>query len=103
MPFTCCVIVLPIPELLYLLHPGGFLNLEKFDKLILSFLQTVTNIQIRSSAWAQPILPAAKGGLGTCSAVDLTLPCYLFSIHSTSELVSSILLPSGLATDSSLS
>jgi len=75
--------------------------LEKFDELILSSLQTVTNIQISSSAWAQSILPTAKEGLGTCSA-DLSLPCYLSSIHSTSELVSSIFLPSGLATDFSL-
>ena len=65
-----------IPKLLYLLHtsPSWRVSklLKKFDKLILSFLQTVTNIQISSSAWA---LPAAKGGLRIW--VLLIYICYL--------------------------
>ena len=75
---------------------------KKLDELICTSLQTVTNINIISSAWAQSILPAAKGGLGVYSAIDLSLPSYLSSIHSTSELVTSILTHSGLTFESSL-
>ena len=65
--------------------------LEKYDELINISLQTVTNINTSSSASAQSILPAAKGGLGIRSAINLSLPSYLSSLHSTSKLVSSIL------------
>ena len=95
-----------IPKLLYLLRTSPSWRvpglLEKFDELICTSLQTFTNINISSSAWAQSILPAAKGGLGIRSAIDLSLPSYLYSLHSTSELVSSILTPSGLTFESSL-
>ena len=40
--------------------------------------------------------------MGIRSAVDLSLPSYLSSLHSTSELVSSILTPSSLTFESSL-
>ena len=95
-----------IPKLLYLLRTSPSWRvpglLEKFDELIHTSLQTITNINISSSAWAQSILPAAKGGLGIRSAIDLSPPSYLSSLHSTSELVSSILTPSGLTFESSL-
>ena len=71
----------PIPKLLCLLRTSPscrvFGLLGKFDDLICTSLQTVTSINISSSAWAQSILPAAKGGLGICSAVDSSLPCFL--------------------------
>ena len=107
MPFICCVIVLPSPNSFIfcaLLHPGGFSSglLEKFGELICTSLQTVTNINISSSTWAQCILPAAKEGLEICSTIDLSLPSYLSSLHSTSELASSILTPSDLTFESSL-
>ena len=76
--------------------------LEKFDELICTSLQSVANIKISSSSWAQPILPAAKGSLGIRSAFDLNLPSYLSSIHSISELVDIILTHSGLTFESSL-
>ena len=95
-----------IPKLIYLLRTSPSWRvpglLEKFDELIRTSLQTITNINISSSAWAQSILPAAKGGLGIRSAIDLSLPSYLSSLHSTSELVSSILTHSGLTFESSL-
>ena len=95
-----------IPKLLYLLCTSPSWRvpglLETFDELIRTSLQTISNINISSSAWAQSILPAAKGGLGIRSAIDLSLPSYLSSLHSTSELVSSILTPSGLTFESSL-
>jgi len=53
-------------------HIHDICGLEKFDDLIRTSLQTVTNINTSSSAWAQSILPAAKGGLGIHSAVDLS-------------------------------
>ena len=94
-----------IPKLLYLLHtsPSWRVSglLEKFDDLICTSLQTVTNIIISSSAWAQSILPAAKGGLGIRSPVDLSLPCFLSSLHSFYDLVSSILSASGISVESS--
>ena len=75
-----------IPKLLYLLRTSPLWRvsglLGKFDDLIRTSLKTVTNINISSSTWAQSILPAAKGGLGICSAVDLSLPCFLSSLHS---------------------
>ena len=95
-----------IPKLLYLLRTSPYWRvsgfLEKFDELIRTSLQTVTNINISSSAWVQSILRVVKGDLGICSAIDLSLPSYLSSLHSTSELVSSILTPSGLTFESSL-
>jgi len=59
-------------------------------------LPSLTNINISSSAWTESILPAAKGGLGIRSAIDSSLLSYLSSLHSTSELASSILTSSGL-------
>ena len=65
-----------IPKLLYLLRtsPSWRVSglLGKFDDLIRTSLQTITNVNISFSAWAQSILPAAKGGLGIRSAVDLS-------------------------------
>jgi len=94
-----------IPKLLYLLRtsPSWRVSelLGKFDNLICTSLQTVTNINISFSARAQSILPAAKGGLGIRSAVDLSLPYFLSSLHSSSDLVSSILSASGISVESS--
>ena len=63
---------------------------------------TVSNINISSSVWTQSILPAAKGGLGIHSAINLSLPSYLSSLHSTFELVSFILTLSSLTFESYL-
>jgi len=94
-----------IPKLLHLLRisPSWRVSglLEKFDDLIRTSLQTVTNINISSSAWAQSSLPIAKRGLGIRSAVDLSLPSFVFSLHSSSDLVSSILSVSGISVESS--
>ena len=76
--------------------------LERFDESIRTSLQTVTNLQINFSAWAQSILLAARGSLGICSAVDLSLSNYLSSLHGTSKLVSSISSTAGIAVEYSL-
>ena len=100
MPFTYCVTVLPIPKLLYLLRTSPswrvFGLLEKFNDLICTSLQTVANINISSSAWAWSILPAV---LGIHSVVDLSLPSFLSSLHSSSDLVSSILSASDISVE----
>jgi len=87
-------------DILYLLRtsPSWRVSglLEKFDDLIHTSLQIVTNINISSSAWAQSILSAAKGGLGIRSALDLSSPSFLSSLHS---LVSSILSASGISVE----
>jgi len=49
----------------------------------------------------QSIPPAAKGRLGIRSAVDLSLSSFLSSLHSPSDLVSSILSASGISVESS--
>jgi len=54
-----------IPKFFYLLCTSPswrvFWLLEKFDDLIRTSLQTVTNVNINSYAWTQFILPVAKG------------------------------------------
>jgi len=75
-----------IPKLLVTAYFSILEGFWKFDNLICTFLQTVTNINISSSAWAQSVLPAAKGGLGIYSAVDLSLPSFLSSLHMRSSI-----------------
>jgi len=60
-------------------------------------LPTLTSV----SAWAESILPAVKGGLGIRCGVGLSLPSFLSTLHSSSNLVSSIFSTSGISVGSS--
>jgi len=85
-----------IPMLLYLLctSPSWRVSglLEKFDDLIHTSLQTVTNI---NTSLLSLLL---KEGWST---VGLSLPSFLSSLHSSSDLISSILSASGISVESS--
>lgn len=51
-------------------------------------LETVTNVKIGDSKWAQASLLVSFGGLGSRRVAGLALPAYLTSVHATADLVS---------------
>ena len=82
-----------------LLLPGGS---RVIYRVLMRPFVLVCNINFGPTVWAQSILPTAKGGLVICSVVDLCLPGFLSSCHGTSDLVASLLSPSGITGDDSL-
>ena len=84
-----------IPKLLYLLRtsPSSKRNedLESFDEIVRLSLQSITNVKMEGAVWQQAILPSSMGGLGVRKLVDLALPAFLSSSHTSQDLVTSIL------------
>ena len=72
---------------MYLLRSAPCFNskvLKEYDALLKTFLEKVINIKVSDRNWTQSTLPVSLGGLGVRSAVDLSLPAFLFSVHACS-------------------
>ena len=86
---------LSIPKMVYLLRCAPAwkepLLLESFDQVMRESLESILNCSIDDPTWAQASLPVAKAGIGIRSARDLSVPAFLASIASTSDLVTAIL------------
>ena len=84
-----------IPKLLYLLRTsptwGKNEDLESFDEIVRLSLQSITNVKMEGGVWQQATLPSSMGGLGVRKSVDLDLPAFLSSAHTSQDLVTSIL------------
>ena len=80
---------LSAPNLMYTLrtspcseHPG----LDKFDRILRSTLERVTNVAIDDMGWVQAALPVGEGGLGVRSVALLAPSAFLASAAATLEL-----------------
>ena len=86
---------LAIPKLVYLVRCCPTWTeaelLRQLDSLIRNALQSLLNLQIDNSTWAQASLPVSRGGIGIRSTHDLSVPAFLASTSCTLELVSHIL------------
>ena len=84
-----------IPKLTYLLRSAPCFNskvLKKYDALLKISLEKVINIKLSDRNWTfQSTLPVALGGLGVRSAVNLSLPAFLSSVHACSTHVRKLL------------
>ena len=68
--------------------------LEQFDGHLRSALSCITNTSLSDIQWLQASVPIKHGGLGIRQVHSLTLPAFLASATSTSDLQSQILLAS---------
>ena len=66
-------------------------ELTQFDETLRQAASTVCNVNFDDSGWQQSTLPAAQGGLGLSSAVNVSLPAYASSLSATRQLVGRIL------------
>ena len=84
-----------IPRLLYILRTCPTWKhidiLKEFDDIQKTSLESICNLAIPPNAWKQANLPVRLGGLGIRSAEALSIPAFLASAHSVSDLVSAIL------------
>ena len=84
-----------IPKLTYLLRSAPCFNskvLKKYDSLLKISLEKVINIKLSDRNWTfQSTLPVALGGLRVRSAVNLSLPAFLSSVHACSTHVRKLL------------
>ncbi|KAF9794645.1 hypothetical protein SFRURICE_006862 [Spodoptera frugiperda] len=64
------------------------------NKIIRHTLSSILNVALDDRAWQQATLPIRMGGLGVRKISSISLPAFLSSVHSTSELVRKILSPS---------
>ena len=91
-----------IPKLMYLLRTTPFFKfqelLQLYDDQLKNSLQSILNITLQENAWAQCILPVAKGGLGVRMASDLSLPAFLASAHGAGNAMAT-LLPEGITNE----
>jgi hypothetical protein len=94
---------LSIPRLVHLLRCSPTWKvpnlLEKFDIVMRSGLEKITNVSIDDKSWAQSSLPVNRGGLGIRSACKLSVPAFLASLACTKDLISLIAGSSSLITD----
>ncbi|XP_055335726.1 uncharacterized protein LOC129586490 [Paramacrobiotus metropolitanus] len=85
-----------VPKMNYLLRASPTWlctdELEVFDSVSKSALESVTNVRFDSVTWAQVSLPVSSGGLGIRRVAELATSAYLASVYATSSLVSSIAL-----------
>jgi len=87
-----------LPKLQYILRCAPCYKsqvLTQYDAVIRDTLQSILNIELTESAWNQATLPVKSGGLGIRLAAQVSLPAFLSSVASSSELMLQI-LPSRL-------
>jgi hypothetical protein len=87
-----------LPKLQYILRCSPCYNspiLTQYDDTIRDTLQSILNIELSETAWVQATLPVKRGGIGIRLATQVSLPAFLSSVGSSSELVMQI-LPSRL-------
>lgn len=84
-----------VPKFTYLLRccpVWKFPHLVRPIDLVLKFqIESILNIRLSEQAWTQASLPIRYGGLGTRKISSISLPAFLASIHSTSDLAGKIL------------
>ncbi len=87
-----------LPKLLYILRCAPCYQsqiLVQYDETIRDALKSILNIELRESSWNQATLPVKNGGIGIRLATQVSLPAFLSSVSSSSELMLK-LLPSRL-------
>ena len=82
------------PRLTYLLRTSPTFkcqsNLTYIDDQVMRTTIEVTNVEINEDSWSQASLPVRKGGLGLRNLASVALPCYISSLHKSSNLVEKI-------------
>lgn len=83
------------PKVLHLLrcspsvsHP----SLDRFDSLLRSAIERITNSDLSDTQWLQASLPVRDGGLGVRRVASLALPAFVASAASTLPLQDAILM-----------
>lgn len=83
------------PKFTYILRTAPVFELKEclrnLDAITLSCVSSITNVDFSDLSYRQASLSTRFGGLGIRRFLDLALPAYLASLHSTSDLVNSIL------------
>jgi hypothetical protein len=69
-------------------HP----SLDKFDQVLRSAIETITNCTLTDNQWLQASSPIREGRLGVRRVAALALPAFIASAASTLELQKNILL-----------
>ena len=83
-----------IPKLTYLLRSAPCFNykvLKEYDALLKTSVEKVINIKLSDRNLTQSTLSVSLGGLEVRSAVDLSLPAFLSSVHACSTHVRKLL------------
>ena len=86
-----------IPKLMYVLRTTACFNFDKelnnMDYDIKSAMEHIFNSRLTDEQWTISSLPIRNGGIGIRKITDVTLPAFLPSVHSVTDLVN-MLLPS---------
>ena len=82
------------PKIMHTLRSSpchGHETLHKFDDLLRTGLENITNLSISDIQWIQASLPVSTGGLGVRRVASLALPAFLASAAATHTLQSLLL------------
>ena len=97
---------LSMPKMTYLLRTAPCFasrKLAQYDSVLRSTLEKVLNISLSDVQWNRATLPVSKGGLGLRRTVDVALPAFIASNHSTAALSTKIFpCPSNALLDDAL-
>jgi len=83
-----------LPKLRYILRCSPCYQsdmLQQYDSVIRDTLQSILNVTLTDDAWMQATLPVKHGGIGIRLATQVSLPAYLSSVASSSELMLQLL------------
>lgn len=87
-----------IPKLTFLLRCCPLFKsinkIKSMDKKIKTTLENILNIELKGIGEKQCFLPINFGGIGIRLISDLALPAFIASVHSTFDLIGTILSPS---------
>ena len=93
------------PKVLHLLRCSPSVahsSLARFDSLLRSAIQGITNSDLSGIQWLQASLPVKDGGLGVRRVSSLALPAFLASLASTLSLQADILADCACSDNNSL-
>ena len=76
--------------------------LSQFDRVLVSTLSMVTNVQFEGDSLVFASLPVRFCGLGIRMSKDIALLAYISSFHATEDLVRSILCKTQICDDQEL-
>ena len=86
---------LGVPRLIHMLRTSPFLSctdyLKPLDTLLRQVAGKILNINVSDYIWTQICLPLNAGGMGVRIPSDLAAPCYLSSLHSSADMMKSLL------------
>ena len=88
-----------VPRIQHLLRGifcGEHSLLASYDACLRASLSRIINTYIDDQCWAQASLPINSGGLGICSAVAVSAPAFLSSMHGADALSACILRKASL-------